>query len=325
MAVAKQYLKKVRRSGSENIMSLCPFHLKADGTQEQHPSFAMSLTNGLYFCHSCKEKGTFRLFLQNIGLTKQDIELKYELLINAVSKNIRAKLDPLNPNIVSLNPLPESILGIFDFVPKSLLNDGFEERTLRHFDVGFDTHHMRITYPIRDIEGNLVAISGRNVTDAWPRYKVYDKEYTCWELPERLGWDKRTALYNAHNVYPHVYFLPSAAEVVVVEGFKACMWLWQAGITNTVGLLGSYMSWEQQWLLEKMGATVYLFLDNNTPGILGVIETGKKLAKSLPVKVMVYPPRLKISEDAQPDNLTPEELNESKNEAIDYFKWRTQR
>ena len=50
--IANQFLQKVRKSGPENIMALCPFHVKSDGSEEKHPSFAMSLTNGLWFCHS---------------------------------------------------------------------------------------------------------------------------------------------------------------------------------------------------------------------------------------------------------------------------------
>lgn len=321
MTIAQTYLQRVRRSGPENVMSLCPFHMKVDGSPEKHPSFAMSLTRGLFFCHSCGEKGNLRTFLKLIGLSRSEIELRYGLLIEAANKNLPPRPDPLHPQVVSTNPLPEALLGMFDYAPNVLLQAGYSIDTLRRFDVGFDAQHYRITYPIRDLKGQLVAISGRTVIDAWPRFKVYTKEYELWDLPARPEPDKRQLLYNSHATYPAVYFNTEGGDVVIVEGFKACMWLWQAGITSVVALLGTYLSWEQQWMVERMGGTVYLFLDNNDPGHIGCLKAGEKLAKSLRVRVMQYPERLVENEDAQPDNCTPEELHESKEHAPDYYQW----
>ena len=79
--LAKALLKKVRKSGPENIMAICPFHVKSDGTAEQHPSFAMSLVHGAWFCHSCQQKGTLRGFLRDYGFTQQQISMRYSYLI----------------------------------------------------------------------------------------------------------------------------------------------------------------------------------------------------------------------------------------------------
>jgi hypothetical protein len=70
-----------------------------------------------------------------------------------------------------------------------------------------------------------------------------------------------------------------------------------------------------------MGAQVYLFLDNNEAGITGTLKTGEKLMRSLPVKVIEYPERLANDEDAQPDDLTIEELLEAKSSAVSYAIW----
>ena len=321
LGIANKYLSQVRRSGPDDIMSICPFHLKADGSEERRPSFAMSLSKGLYFCHACQEKGNLFTFLKGVGLTRHQIETGYQPMLDAVGRNMPPAPDPLKPNVFSESPIQESLLGLFDFCPKALLEKGFAEETLSRFDVGFDKDHMRITFPLRDLKGNLVGISGRNVTGDWPKYKVYDTEYRAWDLPSRTGWDKRTVLWNAHVVYPGTYFQSSLADVVVVEGFKACMWLWQSGITSTVALLGTYLSYEQHWILERMGAQVYLFLDNNEAGITGTLKTGEKLMRSLPVKVIEYPERLANDEDAQPDDLTIEELLEAKSSAVSYAIW----
>lgn len=319
-AIADKYLTKVRKSGSENIMAICPFHQKEDGSPERRPSFAMNIYTGLWFCHSCQSRGNLYSFLKKVGVDGAYIEHVYQPLINEAVKNIPAPPDPLRPNVYDPSPIPEGILGIFDYCPKELLESGFGEETLHKFGVGFDMTHCRITYPIRDLAGKLVAISGRLI-DGWTRYKVYDTEYETWGLPARHDWNKRTVLWNAHDVYPRVFFQTVPDPIVIVEGFKACMWVCQAGISNVVALMGTYLSWEHRWILERMGAPVYLFLDNDYPGHRGTARGIEELKKSLRVKVVEYPDRLRDDIDAQPDSCTAEEVILQTSNAISYCDW----
>ena len=80
--LAKRYLKKVKKSGPDNILALCPFHDNRDT-----PSFTMSLSRGIYFCFSCNEAGTLTQFLKNFGLTWNVIERNYRGLIDETRKN----------------------------------------------------------------------------------------------------------------------------------------------------------------------------------------------------------------------------------------------
>lgn len=41
--IASRFLKKVRRGANSEVAALCPFHRKADGSEEKHPSFTLSL------------------------------------------------------------------------------------------------------------------------------------------------------------------------------------------------------------------------------------------------------------------------------------------
>ena len=316
-AIAEQYLTKVRRSGPENIMSVCPFH------EESTPSFAMSLVNGVFFCHSCHARGTLRTFLRDMGVGAQALKLRYDVLIEAARKNSPKPPDAMRPGVFEMTPIDETFLGLLDYCPTPLLEAGFEQQTLRHFEVGYDKWHNRITFPLRDILGHLVGISGRSTSsEAWPRYKIYDKEYTMWDLPARLHWNKRGLLYNAHVVYPATIQLnPDAGYVVAVEGFKACMWVHQAGITNVVALLGSYLSWEQQWILERLGLPVYLFLDNNSAGIDGVSKASAALSRTVDTLVVEYPERLKADDKAQPDSLTRDEVIAQFGAPVPYTTW----
>ena len=328
LEAANKYLKRVTRSGSENIMAVCPFHRKADGSEESSPSFSMSLTKGVYYCHSCHERGTFRKFLNEMGVNGGEIQIRYKEVIDSLGKNSIPKDSPIRPaQIFNSEALDDSVLGLFDHDIAALM-PGFAPETLQHFDIGWDGWHSRITFPIHDLVGRLVAVSGRAVhKQQVPRYKVYTKEYNTWGIPPRLGWNKRTVLWNMHNVYPvfHRTSAQAAADqyIIVVEGFKAAMWLWQCGYRNVVALLGSYMSWEHEWLLTSLGCPVYLFLDNNEPGKLGQYDAAARLNRAVSVIRMVqYPERLAFDEKAQPDSLSASEVMEQVGKAPTFVNWK---
>lgn len=319
--LAHRYLKKVRRSGPSDIMAICPFHRKLDGSEESKPSFAMSLTKGVYFCHACHSKGNLLTFLRDIGVGRVVIETQYRYLIEEAARNIPPPPDPLKPKVYELPVINEAVLGLLEYCPTELLNKGFTQQTLYHFEIGYDRWHLRTTYPLRDIKGDLVGISGRAEDGVNPRYKIYTTEYATWDLPSVVEPDRRALLYNADKVYPSVYFRSPVDElVVVVEGFKACMWVWQAGIRNVVALMGTYLSWEHKWMLEHLGCPVYLFLDNDDAGRGGTIQAADALSKSLTVRIVNYPERL-LSSKAQPDDCTPDEIAEGIETAPLYLNW----
>jgi DNA primase len=266
----------IRRAGPNNVVMRCPFH------SDNSPSFAMSVRNGLYICYACGEKGGFRQFLAKVGLTRQDISYHFSVLLEQLRNNAPPPPNPGNPEGVIVadtnRHIPEELLGVFHRCPEMLLDEGFKEKTLLHFGVGVDAKHNRITFPLRDLEGTLVGVSGRAMEDSAPmRYKVYKDEYRTWDLPP-YETDKSRLLWEAHRVLPAV-MQPGKHRVVVVEGFKALMWLHQAKIPNVVALMTKYMSWTQQWILEKMGGPYVLMLDNDEAGSEGTVAITRALAK----------------------------------------------
>ena len=325
--IARALLKNVRPSGPENIMAICPFHRKADGSEEKTPSFSMSVTKGVYYCHQCHEKGGLRKFLKEMGYDASAIELHYEFIIEEASKNLPVRDERAQVNaIFSSSPIEESLLGLFEDYDVSGYFPGFAQETLEHFNVCWDGWYHRVIFPIRNLVGDLVALSGRAIYKAQqPRYKIYDKEYGCWDYPLREGWKKGTVLWHGQELYPaYLNAMPGVVQkdpIYVVEGFKAAMWLWQCGYKNVVALLGSYMSWEQEWMLVTLGCPVYLFLDNDNAGFSGQKNAGNRLYPRSPVYAVQYPGRLVDEHDAQPDDLTMEELNEMIASAPSYATW----
>lgn len=327
--VASRFLRKIRRGANSEISAICPFHRKADGSEEKHPSFTMNLSKGVYYCHTCHERGNMRTFLKNMGVGLTVLHNQYAPLLEALQKNhVAPTFNPTQArHIVTETPLPEAILGLFEKCPLPMVDPDYrlneddpvyDEALLQKYDIGFDEIHGRITFPLRDLAGNLMGISGRACDPSVrPRYKVYDTEYTAFDMPARAQTKKSSILWNAHNVYPHVYRGSSKERVVLVEGFKACLWLLQAGIPNVVALAGSSLSEYHIWILERMGAQVLLMFDNDLAGQSGLLKTAPQLARSLDVFIVNY-------EGRQPTNLTQEEVRQSvEKNCEDYYLWVT--
>jgi DNA primase len=328
--IARSFLKNVRPSGPENIMAICPFHRKPDGSEESTPSFSMSITKGVYYCHQCHEKGGLRRFLREMGVDPSAIALHYGTIIEGAASNSPVIHERTRVcSIFNAEPIEESMLGLFAGYDVTPYLHGFTKDTLDHFGVCWDGWYHRIIFPIRNIVGELVALSGRAIyKEQKPRYKIYDKEYLCWQYPARETWRKNTTLWHGDDVYPRLLHRMAGdraeSVVFVVEGFKAAMWLWQCGYKNVVALLGSYMSWEHEWMLVSLGCTVYLMLDNGDAGVLGQQDAAKRLAcgpNPVPVRMVQYPARLAEDVDAQPDSLTCDELNEMVASAPLYENW----
>lgn len=318
LEIARTFLTKVKRTGNDNIMAACPFHVWAGPGHNPAP-LTMSLSTGLYLCFSCGARGNMRSFLREMGLGWDVIQNQYKFLLESLTSREPELRNPLRPKHVlyDTSPLPYSLLGMFDYCPLRLIEEGFTEETLRLFDVGFDQTHGRITFPLWDLLGNLVGISGRAQSDAdWPKYKVYEREYEVWQLP-RHHTEKRAILWNANRIFPSLR-LRTTPPLIVVEGFKAAMWLHQHGYPDVVALLGKRMTEEQQWLLELLGAEVYLLLDNDQPGQDGQADAGRKLAQTLPVvRMCTY----KDIDKGQPSDLTAEEVAHVLEGAEEYFLW----
>lgn len=309
LEIATRLLGRVHKTGPENVMAFCPFHLN-----QNTPSFALSVTNGLWFCHSCKVRGNFRMLLQALGVSPQLISTQYKFLIETL--NTQASFKEKRRSHVVLEdapPLEEAILGFFEGCPLALLDEGFEENTLWRFDVGYDERNQRITYPLRDFIGRLVGISGRAIGDRLPRYKVYDEdEYKAWGITPRKT-EKRNILWNSHKVYPEAYHSTNP-DIVLVEGFKGCMWVQQAGFPNVIATLGSHLSYQQRLLLERLGGTVYVFYDNDPAGFAGRDHAVKELSRAMRVKIVEY-------EERQPTDVSPQRIVEMLNSAPDYLAW----
>lgn len=331
----ERYIGKGRPSGESHIMLRCPFH--KDGG-ETRPSLGINVDLGIFQCFTCKTSGNVVKLLKLLGLPSNVVDAETRDLQKELQDNKEALKWNEKKKILTSDPflaptiLPESLLRPYQFIHTKLVEAGFSTEWLEYMDVGFDRVNNRITYPIRDLYGNLAGMSGgATVAGQYPKYKVYqgrrkDPNTGLW-IPSDYGewFDEKYPDYEFHNhhylwnydsVYPRVFFgRDGNPYIIVVEGFKACLWLLQNGYLNTVALMGSSMSDQQCSLLHRLRVTVILFLDNDEAGRKGTNQIGKELWKQQPgVNVAHYP----YADDCQPDDLTQAELTTAIQGSVTY-------
>lgn len=213
-------------------------------------------------------------------------------------------------------PLPEKVLGLFEFAPESLLYEGFDEDVLRDHDIGYDIARGRVIYPIRDLYGTLAGFAGKPDHGRGGKYRVYEKELRDMGFPG-YHFSNKDYLWRWDRIYDRLYG-GSGGVLYLTEGYKACLWMVQHGFENTCALMGTSLSVAQQTFLERIGCTVILCLDDDEPGRKGTVRIGHKL-RALRVLVARYPYRFV---GVQPDALTGDELYESTNNPYTLRQWR---
>lgn len=337
LSLVERYLGRGHFSGEENVSVRCPFHKEG---QETRPSFSINVTNGVWQCFTCHRTGPLHSLLHGLGLPRTKIEaelkdIRGELEANRKKVEWRRRVRWQNRDPFAADPiLPETLLKPYEWCPANLIAAGFDEKWLQWLDIGFDRANNRVMYPIRDIYGNLAGMSGGTVVaGTYPKYKVYQgrhidpisgkevgSDYGPWfdEQHPNYLFKSHNYLWNFDQVYPRMFFGKEEQTLIIVEGFKACMWLLQSGWPNTVALMGSSLSDHQRNLIHRLNARIVLFLDNDRPGQEATDDISRQIRQFQPgVTIAQYP-----AETNQPDDLIPEELTAAIQGSQTYPKWK---
>ena len=119
----------------------------------------------------------------------------------------------------------------------------------------YDTFFDRIMFPIHNIEGKVVAFTGR----------VFNKENQAKYLgsKETKIYHKSNILFNYHRALPYI---KTQKELIIVEGNMDAIRMYISGIKNTIALMGTALTTEQLQIIKKLKCRVILMLDNDTAG-----------------------------------------------------------
>ena len=146
----------------------------------------------------------------------------------------------------------------------------------------YDRFRDRLTFPVRDSEGRLIAFGGRILGDGEPKYL---------NSPESPLFHKRSTLFCLDRARRAI---ADESEAVVVEGYFDCFSLHLVGITHVVATLGTALTADHARLLRRrVGADgrVVLCYDADTAGRrAAATAAGVLLEAGVAVAVVGLPP-----------------------------------
>ena len=192
-----------------------------------------------------------------------------------------------------------------DDLYKLLTKKGYNTKELE--DIGlvsiindkvYDFFNGRITFPIEDINGNIVAFSSR----------IYRGESDTSKYINT----KETPLYikgnNLFNYAKAKQFAKKEKEIIIVEGQMDAIRVYSNGLENVVALGGTALTKNQIELIKKLNSRVILCLDGDKAGEDATIINGDLLTKAN-INVQV----VRLSDYKDPDEYII-------NKGIDAFK-----
>ena len=289
----------LRRQG-ERFVGLCPFH------EERTPSFSVDPREKLYYCFGCEAGGdVFRFVEEKEGLSFPEaverLGERYGVEVERESEDPRA--EEARRRRERLWELLERTAAFYvSFLwesPKAgkartyLAGRGLGEEVLRGFGVGFapsawdqvltrgqragysveemraagvvqrgqkggfyDRFRKRITFPVRDPRGRVLGFGARGMGEEarGPKYL---------NSPEGDLFKKSRTLFGIDRARAAI---ARRGRAVVVEGYTDVLALHQAGIEESVAVMGTAITPDQLALLSGHAEEVVLAMDADRAG-----------------------------------------------------------
>jgi DNA primase len=160
-----------------------------------------------------------------------------------------------------------------DFATKFLHKRGFSLEQLEKSGISlksqegsyYDRFRNRIMFPIWDIQGRVIAFSGRVLESGEPKYL---------NSPETEIFQKSKILYGFHLARPHIR---KKQQAVLLEGFVDTIALHRAGITNSVATMGTALTDEHIRIIRRNVDHVTVCYDSDKAGVEAAFKASSQL------------------------------------------------
>jgi DNA primase len=291
---------ELRRAGVNRYEGLCPFH------DERTPSFGIDPGQKLFYCFGCGEGGdAFRFVQMTEGLdfrgTLEYLADRYGVKLEPVAEDpaeaerrrTRERLHELLERTAAFYVRYLWDSGEAAEAREYLASRGLDEGALREFRVGYapsaydtllhalrrggfsnreayeaglvqrakgqgalyDRFRRRIMFPLCDLRGRVLGFGARAIgPDQKPKYL---------NSADNAVYHKGRHLFGADIARAHA---TKAGTVIVAEGYTDVIAMHQAGLRNTVGLMGTALTEEQVGELARLASRVQLALDADGAG-----------------------------------------------------------
>jgi DNA primase len=316
---------ELRRAGANRYEGLCPFH------DERTPSFGIDPTQKLFYCFGCGEggdafrfvqmtegvdfKGALEYLADRYGVRLEPVEedpataerrLARERLLELLERTaafyVRYLWDsgeaaPAREYLASRG-LDEAVLrefrvgyapSAYDTLLHAVRRGGFSNREV--FDAGlavrskgqgmlYDRFRRRIMFPLCDLRGRVLGFGARALG--------------AGQKPKYLNSSDNAVYHKGRNLFGADIARAAATKagsVIVAEGYTDVIAMHQAGLRNTVGLMGTALTEEQVGELSRLAPRVQLALDADGAGQEAMLRAARVAAgRRLELRVVPLPP-----------------------------------
>src|SRR5215831_17187415 len=248
---------RLKKSG-QNFTGLCPFH------GEKTPSFAVHPVKQIFHCFGCGKGGDVFTFVMEME------KCQFPEAVRIVAEKFGIGYAPSGGDILLRLLKPK-------YAEKLLAESGLLSR-----DQGgrlFDRFRRRITFPIANESGKIVAFGCRALGDEQPKYL---------NSPETRVYSKSNVLYHMDRAKDAIRRQDFA---VLVEGYMDAIAFARAGISNVVASCGTSLAEPQIRLLGRFTKRVIV---NYDPDAAGQAATERSLSllleQDFEVRVLALPP-----------------------------------
>lgn len=282
----EQYVSLDSESNDDELFGLCPFHA------EHTPSFSVTASNGKWYCFGCHRGGDIITFAMKYHhLTRQEaVEslIKYGHIqegyqsIHAAQVMKRYKPSARNTKRKTYKIYDSNIMDTFSKAPEILdvwRIEGIRDEEIEKYQVRYDQTWNRIVFPIRNVSGDIINISGRTLEPHWETKRINGKPMRKYCYYSSLG-----VLDTLYGLWENKHNIQSKKEVIVFEGAKSVMKAEGWGFVNCVAALTNRINPYQLRLFLMLGCRVVVAFDEGVDS--ANIDTTKKLARYLPVEVI---------------------------------------
>ena len=305
----------------KNFFGVCPFHddnnpsMSVSSDKQIYKCFSCGATGTVFkfimdyenisfrdAVQIVAEKGGVHIDLHQVKKRKNNtnlydiynLSLKYYINSLNTPKGKKAKEYLKNRNInediirefqIGLSLSDRNTLAnilIKKFKPEDLSKSGLIGKS----DYGYyDLFRERIMFPLYDLNGKVVAYSGR----------IYDKKDNSkyFNTRETEIFKKGELLYNYHRAKD---IARRKNQVIIMEGFMDVIRAHSVGIKNVVATMGTAVTSIQANLIKRMAKEIILCFDGDEAGAKATKSCAEELNK-----IGVTPKIIRLEENLDPD------------------------
>lgn len=289
----------------KNYFGICPFHndhspsLSVSREKQIYKCFTCLASGNVFtfvqnyenisFIEAVKkvaDKINYKLDIKDKIVNKNSkyyelMDLSNKIFVNNLNSNLglKAKEYLINERHLSEEAIKEFNIGLAlndNNLNKLLSSKGYSDKDIIEMSLAnktdnglFDMFRNRITFPICNHEGKIIAYSAR----------IYQNEDTSKYInsKESVIFKKGYTFYNYDKCRLEALKIKS---VILVEGQMDAIRVYTSGFKNVIASMGTAITSNHISLLKKLNAKVILMMDNDNAGEKSTILNGEELIKN---------------------------------------------